>query len=67
MRAGRAWCSTGSFRANDYSEEVEELRKDPEQLSQMRENLRPLARTGAAQRAVDVLEEAADKKNARVR
>jgi len=47
--------------------QVEELRKDPEQLARMRESLRSLARRGAAQRAVDVLEEAAYQKNANVR
>ena len=47
--------------------EVEELRKQPVQLLQMRDSLRSLARRGAAQRAVEVLEEAAYQKNANVR
>ena len=64
MRAPHAWCSTGSLRAKDYSRRWKILRKHPEQLSQMRENVRPLARPGAAERAADVLEEAAEKKNA---
>lgn len=47
--------------------EVEELRKDPAALARMRESLRSVARRGAAQRAAEVLEEAAYQKNANVR
>jgi UDP-N-acetylglucosamine:LPS N-acetylglucosamine transferase len=39
--------------------EVEALRQAPETLTAMRERVRAFARPGAAQRAADVLEEAA--------
>ena len=42
--------------------EIESLRKDPESLGRMRENVKRFARRGAAERAADVLEEAATKR-----
>lgn len=43
-------------------QEVERLRGSPEELAQMRRNVRQFARPGAAARAADVLEEAVRKK-----
>ena len=46
-------------------QEVEALRGNPEQLAAMRERVRTFARPGAAERAADVLENAAREKNER--
>jgi UDP-N-acetylglucosamine:LPS N-acetylglucosamine transferase len=46
-------------------QEVEALRANPEQLAAMRERVRTFARPGAAERAADVLENAAREKNER--
>lgn len=43
-------------------QEIETLRAAPEEMAQMRRNVRQFARPGAAARAADVLEEAATKK-----
>ncbi len=40
--------------------EVEALRKDPQQLATMRQRVREFARPGAAERAADVMQEAAE-------
>lgn len=48
-------------------QEVEALRANPEQLAAMRERVRTFARPGAAERAADVLENAAREKNERKR
>ncbi len=45
--------------------EVEELRKDPQRLAEMRRQARRFAKPGAADRAADVLEEAGTGKSAR--
>jgi UDP-N-acetylglucosamine--N-acetylmuramyl-(pentapeptide) pyrophosphoryl-undecaprenol N-acetylglucosamine transferase len=47
--------------------EVEELRANSEQLAAMRQRVRTFARPGAAERAADVLENAAREKNERKR
>jgi UDP-N-acetylglucosamine--N-acetylmuramyl-(pentapeptide) pyrophosphoryl-undecaprenol N-acetylglucosamine transferase len=47
--------------------EVEALRTNPERLAAMRERVRTFARPGAAERAADVLENAAREKNERKR
>jgi hypothetical protein len=39
--------------------EIERLRDDPEQLERMRDRVRQFARPGAAERAAEILEEAA--------
>lgn len=48
-------------------QEVEALRTNPEHLAAMRERVRTFARPGAAERAADVLENAAREKNERNR
>ncbi|MFZ0593769.1 MAG: undecaprenyldiphospho-muramoylpentapeptide beta-N-acetylglucosaminyltransferase [Bryobacteraceae bacterium] len=48
-------------------EEVEELRRNPAALAEMRERVRQFARPGAAERAAEVLEQAAREKSLRKR
>jgi UDP-N-acetylglucosamine--N-acetylmuramyl-(pentapeptide) pyrophosphoryl-undecaprenol N-acetylglucosamine transferase len=55
----------GELTGERLFQEVEALRANPEHLAAMRERVRTFARPGAAERAADVLENAAREKNER--
>jgi UDP-N-acetylglucosamine:LPS N-acetylglucosamine transferase len=47
-------------------QEVESLRSNTEELSRMRQRVQQFARPGAAERAAEVMEEAADERTGRL-
>jgi UDP-N-acetylglucosamine--N-acetylmuramyl-(pentapeptide) pyrophosphoryl-undecaprenol N-acetylglucosamine transferase len=60
VEAGAArMVADGEMNGERLFREVEELRQNPDELERMRNRVRAFARPGAAERAAEVLEEAA--------